>query len=349
MTLYSYSRVNTFFTCPSQFEHRYIKKTPSPTPEGVELFLGSRFHETMEYLYGLVPERIPTVNELMDFFKKHWEDHWLKSQLTQKTKGFAEPLRITNEGLTIQDYFRKGQLFVENYYHNYQPFDQDVTEGIEMKVVFNLDLKGEFKMQGYIDRVGREADGTYIIHDYKTSSRKISAEDVKFEDQLALYQAGLIQNPKFGPKAKFKQVWHFVAFEKDQVTDERSPQEIEKLKERYIYKIKTIENAKTFPTKTSALCGWCEFLSLCPDGQQAVANRKKKEEDPKPSVIFEAPPKIMAVSSNEALPAAPVMVALSSEKPAPVLAAAVPQAVGPVSNRRKGKFVPVSQDQLPLF
>jgi RecB family exonuclease len=185
-------------------------------------------------------------------------------------------------------------------------------------------------MQGYIDRVGRDPDGTYIIHDYKTSSRKISAEDVKFEDQLALYQAGLFQNPKFGPKAKFRQVWHFVAFEKDQVTDERGPQEIAKLQERYIGKIKTIESARSFPTKTSALCGWCEFLSLCPDGQQAVANRKKKKEG-EPQA--EAP-----VTSLVTPPATP--------EPAPVLAAPVPVASSP---KKRGKVVEASKDQLRLF
>lgn len=345
MTLYSYSRVNTFFTCPSQFEHRYIKRTPSPVPEGIELFLGSRFHETMEHLYGLIPERVPTVNELLNFFKKHWQNHLIQAQDTQKRKGFDTPLRIVQEGQSVEDYFQKGQLFVENYYHNYQPFDQDVTEGIEMKVVFNLDNKGEYKMQGYIDRVGRDPDGTYVIHDYKTSSRKMSAEDVKFEDQLALYQAGLLQNPKFGPKAKFRQVWHFVAFEKDQVVDERGPEAIAKLKERYIGKIKTIEGAKSFPTKTSALCGWCEFLSLCPDGQQAVANRKKKKEGES-----QEPAPAKSSPAVEALPAAAAVPTLPAEEPAvPALAAAAPVAALPGSSKRKGKASGVSTDQLPLF
>ena len=61
MTVYSYSRVNTFFTCPAQFKFRYIDRLPSPSPEGVELFMGSRFHEAMEFLYHQVPGRVPTV------------------------------------------------------------------------------------------------------------------------------------------------------------------------------------------------------------------------------------------------------------------------------------------------
>lgn len=341
MTVYSYSRINSFFTCPAQFEFRYIKRTPSPVAEGIELFLGSRFHETMEHLYGLVPERVPTVNELMDFFKRHWADHWQKALQTQKNKGFSEALRINQEGQTVQDYFQKGQLFVENYYHNYQPFDQDVTEGIEMKVMFNLDAKGEFKMQGYIDRLGRDTEGTFLIHDYKTSSRKMSQEDVKFEDQLALYQAGLAQDPRFGPKARFKQVWHFVAFEKDQVVDERGPQEIARLKERTISKIQTIERSKSYPTKPGVLCGWCEFLSLCPAGQQAVSERKKKKEGAQSSPP--APQRVVPPVPADAVSSSAVSSGAAPEAPA---AALPPTPVNPNKKRSKGS---VSTDQLPLF
>ena len=217
MTLYSYSRVNTYYTCPAQFQFRYIEKRPSPVAEGIELFLGSRFHETMEHLYHQVPQKIPKVNELMDFFKKHWESHWQQALQKQKDRNFTESLRVVNASQTIEDYYQKGQLFLENYYHQYHPFDQDKTEGIETRVAFNLDPKGEYKMQGFIDRLGRDDEGVLWIHDYKTSSRKLSQEDVKNEDQLALYQIGLSQNPQYGPKEKIKLIWHFVAFEKDQV------------------------------------------------------------------------------------------------------------------------------------
>ena len=240
MTVYSYSRINTYFTCPAQFQFRYIEKRPSPVAEGIELFLGSRFHETMEHLYHQVPKKVPTVNELMDFFKSHWENHWKQALQKQKDRNFSDTLRIVNESQTVEDYFQKGQFFVENYYHQYQPFDQDRTEGIETRVAFNLDAKGEFKMQGFIDRLGLDDDGVLWIHDYKTSSRKMSAEDVKSEDQLALYQIGLAQNPKYGPQAKIKLIWHFVAFEKDQVVSERNAKEIGWLKEKYISKIQTI-------------------------------------------------------------------------------------------------------------
>ncbi|HET9869481.1 MAG TPA: PD-(D/E)XK nuclease family protein [bacterium] len=284
MTIYSYSRVNTYFTCPTQFEFRYVRKVPAPMPEGVELFLGSRFHEAMEYLYGELPKRVPTVNEVMDFFKAHWDRKWRETLQKQQERGFATPLRIAQEGQTLEDYFQKGQLYLENYYHKYQPFDQDATEGIEMKVLFDLDAEGRYKMQGFIDRLGRDAEGTYWIHDYKTSARKLSEEDAKFEDQLALYQIGLSQNPKVGPRARVKLAWHFVAFDKDLVVSERNAKETEWLKKKYVSKIQEIEKAKAFPAKPSRLCGWCEYLVLCGAGREYLERKGKK--------VPEAPPPV---------------------------------------------------------
>ena len=352
MTIYSYSRINTYFTCPAQFQFRYIEKRPSPVAEGIELFLGSRFHETMEFLYHQVPKKIPTVNEMVDYFKNHWEKHWQQSLQKQKDKNFKETLRIVNEGQSAEDYFQKGLLFVENYYHQYHPFDQDKTEGIEIRVTFDLDSKGQFKMQGFIDRLGRDDEGTLWIHDYKTSSRKISEEDVKTEDQLALYQIGLTQNPKYGAKEKIKLIWHFVAFEKDQVVSERNPKEISWLRDKYISKIQTIEKAKSYPTKPSVLCSWCEYLSVCSDGQQSVANRKRRSDakeaiKPAQDPVESAPEASNQLTSKNGLKT--VLIEKSSSVPAPDTFSLPLSMGGASSKKRKTSPRYISPDQLSLF
>lgn len=347
MPIYSYSRINTFFTCPAQFQFRYVERRPSPEAEGVELFLGSRFHETMEFLYQQLPLRVPTVNELVDYFKKHWESHWQEVLRKQKEKGFKSALRIVQEGPTVEDYFQKGMLFTENYYHQYHPFDQDQTEGIELKVAFNLDPKGQFKMQGFIDRLGRDSEGTLWIHDYKTSSRKLSEEDARNEDQLALYQIGLSQNPHYGPKETFKLLWHFVAFEKGQVVSERSPKEIDQLKRRYISKIETIEKAKSYPTKTGVLCQWCEYLTVCTDGQKWVENKKKNAEarDSAKPVNGRTTP---APQAEPVAAAAPVSLEVAPPVAAP--SPALPSTpMAPKTGGKKRAMAAVSPDQLKLF
>ncbi|HJT24684.1 MAG TPA: PD-(D/E)XK nuclease family protein, partial [bacterium] len=192
------------------------------------------------------------------------------------------------------------------------------------------------------------SEGTLWIHDYKTSSRKISEEDARNEDQLALYQIGLTQNPHFGPKEKMKLLWHFVAFEKDQVVSERTPKEIERLKERYISKIETIEKSKSYPTKTGVLCQWCEFLTVCTDGQKWVENKKKNAE----AQASTAKPANDKTSPTLVISAEPIAPAAVVENPKPVFNASVPPAssqADPKPGRKKRSLAAVSPDQLPLF
>ena len=239
------------------------------------------------------------------------------------------------------------------YEHRHtQTEDSFVGLGIELKVAFNLDPEGRFKMQGYIDRLGRDSEGTLWIHDYKTSSRKLSEEDAKTEDQLALYQIGLSQNPHYGPKEKVKLIWHFVAFEKDQVVAERNPKEINWLKEKYISKIETIEKAKTYPTKTGVLCQWCEFLSVCSDGQKWVENKKKNAEAKAEAGKLAKEKTAPALEAAPAPADSPASPAVAVETPK---AGLNPSAFSPLpqgesrSGRKKRSLASVSPDQLPLF
>jgi hypothetical protein len=184
--------------------------------------------------------------------------------------------------------------------------------------------------------LARDEQGTLWIHDYKTSARKLSEDDARNEDQLALYQVGLLQNQRYGAKEKYKLLWHFVAFEKDQVTSERSPKELEWLKKKYISKIETIEKAKTFPTKTGILCKWCEYLTVCSDGKAWVKDHSKNGEE--------------VEGTQPAMPTtpAPVPAALAVKEPselAPVEAAAP---MTPGAPRKRAKSA-VSADQLRLF
>jgi len=346
--LYSYSRVGCYFTCPAQYAHRYIQKTPSPLPEGVELFMGSRFHEAMEFLYQQVPRQVPPLPEVLDRFERFWDAGWNALQTKQKQRGFSTPIRILKEGEGLRDYHDRAKLFLERYYEKYQPFDQDRTLGLEKRVVFSLDSGGLFKMQGYIDRIARDKDGTVWVHDYKTGSRKLNPDDARNEDQLALYQLGLLQDPEL-KKSRIKMVWHYVAFEDDAVESERSDKELEGLRKRWIDKIQTLEKAKTFSTQTSALCGWCEFLPLCADGQAEVERRKRKKEGASPPAGSRDVPVLASHAQPPAAPSGPTSsVPLKSK-----LAASLPTSIPEEKPRPKGRSKkqtstdPVSQ--LKLF
>jgi len=51
---YSNSQLGKFESCPLQYRLIYVDRIKRPE-EGIEAFLGQRFHEAMEWLCGLQP------------------------------------------------------------------------------------------------------------------------------------------------------------------------------------------------------------------------------------------------------------------------------------------------------
>lgn len=349
MTIYSYSRIQCFLTCPAQFEHRYLRRTPSPVAEGVELFMGSRFHEAMEFLYDPTREGLPpTLQETLAEYHRCWDKALAMNVAKQKAMGYPEPVRISKEGLSLDDYRKKAEGFIENHYRKYHPFNWDRTEAIEMKVVFKLDAAGKYQMMGYIDRLALDPEGTLWVHDYKTSSRKMTVEEAASEDQLALYMLGLRQIEKYR-NVPIRLQWHFVAFEQDEVVSDRTPDDLKVLRDRYVRHIQRIESAREFNTNTSALCGWCEFLTLCPDGQAAVAARARRAQE-----------RAGAFPQVESLPTPAEVVASPTASPEPAAPPANPETPKKVEPRplvvtedvpphRPGRPRKTDSDQLPLF
>ncbi|MBU1656572.1 MAG: PD-(D/E)XK nuclease family protein [Candidatus Omnitrophica bacterium] len=46
MTVYSYSRINTFKSCPMKFKFQYVDRIKTDD-KGIEAFMGSRVHDSM--------------------------------------------------------------------------------------------------------------------------------------------------------------------------------------------------------------------------------------------------------------------------------------------------------------
>ncbi|GAI32254.1 unnamed protein product [marine sediment metagenome] len=65
MAYYSHSRLETFQNCPLKCKLNYIDKIKREE-EGIEAFLGSRFHEVMEKIYKDLPFRKYSLDELQD-------------------------------------------------------------------------------------------------------------------------------------------------------------------------------------------------------------------------------------------------------------------------------------------
>ncbi len=253
MPLYSYSRIGCFEQCPRKYKFRYIEKPDIEVAQGIEAYMGTIVHESLEQCYRLAQwDKIMTRDELLAYYRRRWEE--------------ARPadLKIVRSEFTEEDYIRKGEKALEQYYERHHPFDQEMTLGLEQQVIFALDPDGKYKMQGYIDRLSRDKQGCLRVQDYKTSGRLPTQPEADNDNQLALYQIAVQE--MWPDNNGIELVWHYLQFDTALISH-REPAQLEALRQEYIDKIRKIEWAEelgNFPAIETNLCDWCEYYDLCP-------------------------------------------------------------------------------------
>ncbi|MBU0979965.1 MAG: PD-(D/E)XK nuclease family protein [Nanoarchaeota archaeon] len=261
METYSHSRLNTFEQCRLRFKFNYIDKIKTEIETTVEAFMGGMAHKALEKLYkDLQAGKLNTLKELIDFYSSEWDRSW------------TDGVMIVRKGLDQMHYKQLGERFIKDFYERFKPFDQDKTIATERHVMVEF---GPFKIQGYIDRISTKGD-TYSIHDYKTSSRLPTTDQLKMDRQLKIYAIALKQ--LYQDCKKVKLVWHYLAFDKD-LTYEPTDKELKEVEKEVIGIIEEVEAATEYPAKTSALCGWCQFQPICPEWKHKFEVKQKDLQD----------------------------------------------------------------------
>ena len=264
MAMWSHSRIETFKTCPKKYELAYVRKVPR-TARGIEAYMGSRVHEALESLYeDVCMGRVPEVGEVLDRYREAWDREW-------------DPcVRVVREGYTPADYRAAGERAIRGYYERHHPFDADTTIGIERRVVLDLDAEGERRLQGYVDRIVKVADGVWEIHDYKTGRSLPTQADVDSDRQLALYQLAVEQ--MYPEVREMTLVWHYL-MHGEELHSKRRPEQLAALREEVLADVREIECADDFPTRVSRLCDWCDYRSACPAWSHEALVETAADED----------------------------------------------------------------------
>jgi putative RecB family exonuclease len=265
MKVFSHSRLSCYEQCPRKYKLKYIDRVETEVEQSIEAFMGSRVHETLEKLYrDLQYEKVNSLDELLEFLRSEWKDNW------------DDSIVIVKEEYGPDNYLKMAERFVTDYYHTYKPFDQGRTISIEERILINLDDSGNYKLQGYIDRVMETAEGYYEVHDYKTNSRLPLPEYIENDRQLALYAIGIKE--RYPDVKDVKLIWHFLAFNKE-IDSTRSDEELKELKRKTIELIDKIESDEKFESNTSVLCDWCEFKPVCGQWSHLYMIREKPENE----------------------------------------------------------------------
>ncbi len=300
-TIYSHSRLSSFENCPKKFEFRYILDVEAETEgieafvgKRVHEIL-ERLYQFVED--GMVPPLEKVLKRYDAFWEEHWDADRVRispRRLIQETlrcdldkeryaelvaeyrrtgrqalvQYDADPSTRTNHPALVEQYDERvetyreiGRRCLRGYYSTHYPFDADETLGIEDRVLFDLDEKGEYSFQGIIDRLVRASDGAIEIHDYKTGNWVPGQKQLDQDRQLALYQLGV--EKRYGTEAPVRLVWHYLARGRRE-TSSRTPSELAELRQQTIDVIDTIGRQEKFEAKKNTLCDWCEYRNRCP-------------------------------------------------------------------------------------
>lgn len=170
----SYSQISTYLTCPLKYKFHYIDQIEPPFVASALCFGGS-IHEAVAAFHQSIMEGDSlSAGNMVDVYRQVWEN--------QRKK---QTIRFFN-GETEDTLLAKAKAMLEVFREAHNPSVQIV--GVEEP--FEVDLKRIPPLIGVIDVVEMSSDGSAIVADLKTSSRKYSDQTVQSNLQLTCYSLG---------------------------------------------------------------------------------------------------------------------------------------------------------------
>ena len=119
---YSYSKINTFKTCPQQYKIIYLDKTRNQY-ESIEAFMGKRVHEVLEWLYLQedIKSSLILFDVLMNKYKEIWNDNWHDNIFIARCK-------YNNQNYNKEVVYKIGLECLRNYYNMFNNKKMGLTQ-----------------------------------------------------------------------------------------------------------------------------------------------------------------------------------------------------------------------------
>lgn len=231
----SYSKIDTFKTCPLKYKFRYLFQIPSPSAHAANF--GASVHDTINKFYEQVRDSAdPTLELLKELFEKNWICSGYDN------KGHEQARK--KHGLEIMDLFFK----------NEEKSGFKVPAFLERP--FHLKI-GDISFTGRIDRIDKLGDGTYEVIDYKTGKSK---RDAKLNKDLQLSLYALACRDIFRIPVSKLTLYFLEDGQRNSI--EAKELDLEQLKEVLKGTVDELKESQFAPTP-GFLCGFCEYRILC--------------------------------------------------------------------------------------
>jgi RecB family exonuclease len=234
----SFSRIDTYRTCPRRFRFRYVDRLPTlPSPH---LSFGTSIHAALEAFHDRKLPDPPSEEELLGFLFDAWD-----------TRGFEDLPRDEQVA-----HYRHAQQVLRRYHARQRDADRTTAA---TEAWFEVPFAYEAVVVGSIDRVDVDADGDLHVVDYKTNRRARPRSEVAASLQLALYALACRQ--LFGALPRTVALDFVVPGLV--VTVGLEELDLDAARDAVLATATAIREQR-FETVPNRLCDWCDHRAVCP-------------------------------------------------------------------------------------
>ncbi|MCU1622819.1 MAG: hypothetical protein JWL79_1664 [Frankiales bacterium] len=241
------SRLTTWLDCPRRYRFTYLDRpAPAKGPGWAHNSVGAAAHLALARWWDLpLPRRTPSAARGL------LHDAW-------STDGFSDGGQADRwKGYTGDMVAR----YVEEVDPEHEP------RGIERTVAFKT---ATLAVSGRIDRVDDRGHELVVV-DYKTGRSVLSEDDARGSLALALYALGVRRTFRGG--CTVVELHHLPTGTVHRW--EHSEESLQRHVGRAEAIAAEISAATDYPARPSTLCGWCDFVRVCPTGMAASGGPHK--------------------------------------------------------------------------
>lgn len=263
---FSYSKLNTFDTCPYRFKLRYEDKNFSSS-SSLAMEIGTIAHKCKELVaQDLIDGNKPNYEAIEHIYwngfdqlpgkdpsgKDHGVEHIPGANELKQKYIFDWMAPDNKSGLT---YDQKSKLFCSNLV---DMENDPIWHPIDVEVPFTIDYN-DHTLHGFIDKLEANANGDIRVVDYKTSKAVFRDDAIKTAMQMVIYSLAVEQ--MYG-KLPVQHLYDFVFIGKKQhaCTSGYLNRGKKKL-DKWFNLLDECRETNIWRPSPSPLCHWCDFCA----------------------------------------------------------------------------------------